>query len=130
MNLNSQKTILVVEDSPTISEMIKVYLENAGFATRTCKSPEVALEILGEDKIDLVLTDIMLESKNALTGYHLLKQIKNSKSLKSIPVIVMTENRSFKRARMTAEHLGAINVMRKPLKMDVLIKDIRGYVRS
>jgi DNA-binding NtrC family response regulator len=126
--LDSQKTILVVEDSPTISQMVKTYLENAGYATRTSKSLEGALEILGKTRIDLVITDIMLESRNALTGYHLLKQIKNSKKIESIPVIVMTDKRDFKRAQRTAERLGAIKVLRKPLDMEALINDIRDYL--
>ena len=120
-----QHSILVVEDSPTVQQMIKIFLDKAGYTVRACTSTEAALEILRTSNVDLVLCDIVIESKEAKTGYHILKHIRAVPRLKHIPVFMMTDQRSAENAKVTAHRLGANGFLPKPFKMEQLDKIIK-----
>ena len=117
--------ILLVEDSITIQEIVKTHLEETGYKVHTTKSMEGALEILNSKSIDLVLSDVMIESKGAQTGYHILKHIKNTSNLKNIPVIIMTDRRGSETAQVTAKRLGAYGFLKKPFKMTELSRILK-----
>jgi CheY-like chemotaxis protein len=114
------KNILVVEDSPTIQQVVRTFLEDEGYSVQMCSKMEDAVAILNSTKIDLVLSDVIIESKDAKTGYHILKHIKNTPDIKNIPVIIMTDRRGSDTAEGTARRLGASAFLKKPFKITEL----------
>lgn len=120
--------ILVVEDSPTIRQMVKTFLEDEGYSVQLCSKMEDAVAILNSSKIDLVLSDVIIESKDAKTGYHILKHIRNTPNIKNIPVIIMTDRRGSDTAEGTAKRLGASAFLKKPFKMNELAKLLRSLM--
>ena len=52
--------ILIVEDEPDIQELLRTYLEDAGYATAVAGDGVAALEQFGAQPFDLVLLDVML----------------------------------------------------------------------
>ena len=118
--MKEQKSILIIEDSTTVLKMIKKYFEMAGYLVQACASTEEAYKILNNAKIDLVICDIVIESKTAQTGYHILKYVKKSSDLKHIPVFLMTDRRNTANASATALRLGACAFLEKPFKMEEL----------
>jgi CheY-like chemotaxis protein len=114
------RNILVVEDSPTIQQMLKTFLEEEGFSVHMCSKMEDAVDILNRTRIDIVLSDVIIESKDAKTGYHILKYIRNTPELRNIPVIIMTNRRGSDTAAGTARRLGANAFLKKPFKMNEL----------
>ena len=76
--------ILVVEDDTAIRELIHMFLEKSGFQSFTAISAEAALDILKNQEIGIVLTDVQLPGINGLELTKIIKQNYNSE------VIIMT----------------------------------------
>ena len=77
--------ILIVEDNKELNEIIYNYLTLEGFICYRAYDGIEALNIYSENKIDLVLSDIMMP---LLDGYNLAKEIRDNN--KEIPIIFMS----------------------------------------
>ena len=74
--------LLVVEDDPQISKMIKFALE-LEYDVTTAIDIDLALHILSNEKIDLILLDWMLPG---LTGIELMRRLKRTSGMEQIPI--------------------------------------------
>ncbi|UCC11716.1 MAG: response regulator [candidate division WOR-3 bacterium] len=128
---NNHNTILIIDDSPTILQLLRLSLEKeTDFKIYTAQSPEDAFDTLASLDIHLVICDIMLKSPNAKGGYHLLKKIKGSPEYAHIPVILMSGTRTNRMAQTTAHHLGADAFLKKPFQNEELIACVRRALRG
>ncbi|MDD7792943.1 response regulator [Clostridium sp. 'White wine YQ'] len=129
------KTILVVDDTKNIREMLKTFLEIEGYKVFEAKNAEEAIEIFNNHQIDLMFTDIKLPN---VSGTELLKQIK--KMNKSTTVIVMTAFGTIKNA-VECTKFGAAAYLQKPfttkriksvldevLRKHTIKKDVNSYL--
>ena len=80
-------TVLIVDDSPTVREMLSEQLKRSGFNVAEAVDGEEAIEKITASQPDLVITDIVMPRKN---GYELCRWIKNEPSTKHIPVVMCT----------------------------------------
>jgi two-component system chemotaxis sensor kinase CheA len=87
--LTEDTKILIVDDSVFFRHQISAFVEDAGYATVCAEDGEDALDILknGENRINLVLTDIEMPKMN---GLELSRAIRADQSLKHLPVIAIT----------------------------------------
>jgi CheY-like chemotaxis protein len=127
--MKSGHEMLVVEDSLSVCALIKTHLEKAGHVVHTASSDEGAISVLEAKKIDFVLCDILIESKGAKTGYHVLKYIKQSPKLSQVPVVIMTQKRDAGTAKTTAERLGSNGFLHKPFEMKELDEVIQQLLK-
>lgn len=104
-----QRKILLVEDDSFLSEMYYLKLKNVGYMVEVAYDGEIALEKVKRTKPDLVLLDLRLPK---LSGFEVLKQIKNDKNLNYIPVIVLS-NLGEKEDIQKALELGATDYLIK-----------------
>jgi len=58
--LNGNETVLIVDDEPSLTAMTATILENKGYKTLTCNSGKSALDILSSQKVDLLISDIIM----------------------------------------------------------------------
>ena len=79
--------ILLVEDSPTQAAAISVLLQEAGLDVVEATTAEAALQILAEQPVDLMLTDLTLPG---LSGIELCQRVKHDPATAALPVVVMT----------------------------------------
>ena len=79
--------VLVVEDSATQAEELRLILESGGFGVETASNAEAALERLGQSTFDLVISDIIMPG---LSGYELCRRIKGDVPWKALPVLLLT----------------------------------------
>jgi two-component system response regulator BaeR len=84
MNAAAPRSILVVEDEPTIAEILVTYLRHAGFEPHHVADGAVALETARHKAFDLVLLDIMLPG---LDGIEVCRQIR---AFSAVPIIMVT----------------------------------------
>lgn len=126
--MRTNHELLIIEDSISVREMIKAHLERIGYVTHATGSPEEAFAILKDRDIDLIISDIIIESTD-VTGYHVLKRVKQTDRLAHIPVVMMTERRDAEIARATAEGLGANGFLHKPFSMRELEATIKRLLR-
>ncbi len=117
----AQVTFLVVEDSPTMRQLISFSLKRF----EGCKIVEAvdgvdALKKLSTEKVDIILTDINMP---VMDGLKLVKLVRDNDSLKHLPIIIITtEGAEEDRERGLA--LGANAYISKPIQSSHLIKTI------
>ena len=81
------KTILFIEDEPTIQKSISRFLEKEGYEVKSALDGEIGLETAKKIRPDLILLDLILPRKD---GFEVLKELKKEESTKNIPVIALT----------------------------------------
>jgi len=83
----SNRTILVVDDSPDLVEILRITLEWKGFNVRCAYSGEELFASLKVQKPDLILLDIMMPK---MDGLQVLRRLKENPSMPFIPVILLS----------------------------------------
>ena len=86
---HAAKRLLVVDDTPFYRDLEKKYFTSAGFNVMLASNGKEALDMLLQDPLnyDLVVTDIVMP---IMDGYELVKSIKSSEKINSIPVVALT----------------------------------------
>lgn len=84
-----QLSVLVVDDSLMVRELQRSMLERAGYTVRTASDGAEALELLGQEPADLVVTD--LEMPN-VDGFLLTSSIRANARLANIPVLIVSSH--------------------------------------
>lgn len=108
------KTILVADDSRTARMFIKQCLEISGLREATfleANHGDEALTLLKSNKVDLVVTDVNMPVKD---GVGLVKDMKASPAMKSIPIIVITSAQNPALDKQLTD-LGVLAVVSKPV---------------
>lgn len=114
--------VLVVDDDNNICEVIKMYLENAGYEVRVSNDGKEAQEAFLEYKPELVLLDIMLPH---VDGVDVLKWIRKDSE---VPVIMLTaKGETFD--KVLGLELGADDYMVKPFEPKELLARIKAVLR-
>jgi two-component system, OmpR family, alkaline phosphatase synthesis response regulator PhoP len=118
--------ILVADDEPHIGRIIKMKLEQGPFMVSLAYDGQEALDFVnGEEKVDLVLLDLMMPK---LSGLDVLKQIREQERFKSLPCIILTAGGDAKHER-DALALGATQFLTKPFspkKLYALVARLTG----
>lgn len=115
--------ILVVEDDRNLNSLIKTYLINAGYEVFTSFDGLEALNVFEENKVDLVLSDIMMPY---IDGFELAKKLRNYDE--SLPIIFMTA-RDDKPSKQLGYQIGIDDYITKPFDLDELVMKITALFR-
>ena len=113
--------ILVVEDDPNLREAVCDTLELAGEAVVSAGSGEEALELLAQQSVALVVSDVRMMPMDGIT---LLKEI--SQRLPHLPVVLMTAFADVDRA-VEAMRSGACDFLLKPFEPKALLEHVARY---
>ncbi len=118
-------TILVVEDSPTMRQLISFAMKRIQNASVIEATDGVdALKKLSSDKIDLILCDINMP---VMDGLKLVSLVRGNAAYKDIPIImVTTEGAEEDRKRALA--IGANAYLPKPIQTQELIRLVNTYL--
>jgi two-component system phosphate regulon response regulator PhoB len=120
-----KERILVVEDEKDLQELVRYTLERKGYEAITVASSEQALPILRSQIIHLLILDLMLPG---MDGFQFCKLIKSDKSLKHIPVMMVTAL-SEDSDIVAGLELGAEDYITKPFSPAVLSARVRALLR-
>jgi len=110
------KHVLVVDDQPTMRQMLRKFLETGNYRVTEASSAEVALATVKSDPPDIVLLDLKMPG---LDGHDVLKALKGDKALK-IPVMVLSGQTNWIDVDASVEE-GADAFMAKPVTRDQLL---------
>ncbi len=83
----SGRNILIVEDSLFFLNQIKMFMEEAGYIAYTAEDGLLALEVLNEEAIDLIITDIEMPN---MDGLELTREIRKQEQFAGMPIIAVT----------------------------------------
>ena len=114
--------ILVIEDDQRISRLISRYLERAGYIAETANNGIEMHRLLSEDRISLILMDIMLPGKNGLELAQELRQISD------IPIIFLTARADIT-DKVSGLEIGADDYITKPFEEKELLARIQSVLR-
>jgi CheY-like chemotaxis protein len=114
--------IFVVDDTAAFRRLTERLLHAEGYHTRSASNGQEALDALGSFTPDLMLLDL---SMSLMDGFELLKRLRDTPSLATLPVIVLTAETS-PDTEARARALGAREVLRKSdFSPDKLLSCIR-----
>lgn len=111
-------TILVIDDEPEITEIVEVFLDNAGYTVRVENNPNNAVELARKLRPDLILLDIMMPGTD---GYQVCNQIKEDPEMSSTPVIFLTGKDS-KDDQGKSFQVGGDMFIKKPFSCERLLE--------
>jgi two-component system, OmpR family, KDP operon response regulator KdpE len=114
--------ILVVDDEPQITRVLKTTLSSQGYGVRTASDGDEALLILKEWTPDLVITDLRMPN---LGGLELCRQIR---ARSRIPIIVLSV-KGEERIKVDALDAGADDYVTKPFGVHELLARVRAALR-
>ncbi|MCB9060947.1 MAG: response regulator [Halobacteriovoraceae bacterium] len=119
MNQYSNITILVVDDEEQLKETVIMHLELEGFNVLSACNGKEALEVLENNHVDFVLSDIKMPE---LDGMELTVEIR--KKYKEVPVVLLVTGFSKYSEKQALEN-GALGLVEKPFDMDKIIEMIK-----
>jgi DNA-binding response OmpR family regulator len=116
------KTILVVDDAPNIVELVRLYLEGAGYATLVATDGPTAVEAHRKHRPDLVILDVMLPG---MDGFEVCRAIRREADT---PVLMLTARTDDVDAIVGLE-LGADDYVTKPFNPRALVARVKAILR-
>ncbi|GKS57180.1 acetoacetate metabolism regulatory protein AtoC [Nitrospira sp.] len=116
--------ILVVDDEPSLRDVLSIMLKKAGYATNTASDGEEAVTQIGKEIYDLVITDLKMPG---MGGMDVLKAVKSSSP--DTVVLVVTAFGSAESA-VEAMKLGAYDYLTKPFQIDEVQLTIRNALEK
>lgn len=118
----STPKILVVDDEPSIVEVVTIYLERSGFSVATASDGQSALRAMATELPDLVILDLMLPEVDGLEITRRLRAEGNT------PIIMLTARKE-EADRVLGLELGADDYVVKPFSPMELVSRVRAVLR-
>ena len=115
------KRILTIDDSKTMRDMLMLTLAEAGFDVLQAVDGQDGLDVLVNERVDVVITDINMPR---MDGYEVIRQLRNNPSHKTTPILVLTTESEADK-RNLAREAGATGWMVKPFDPDRLVETVR-----
>jgi CheY-like chemotaxis protein/Tfp pilus assembly protein PilF len=120
---SSRKTVMIVDDSPTIRKILGLTLERAGYKVVAEPDGESAIERLIQVVPDLILLDIAMPK---IDGYDVCKRIKQDPRTKHVPV-VMLSGKGALFDKVKGHMAGATEYLTKPFETPAVLAVVTNY---
>jgi two-component system chemotaxis response regulator CheY len=121
MEEEMSKTALVVDDSPTMRQMVALTLTNAGFKVVEAEHGKDAVnKVSGGSKMDIVVTDLNMPE---MDGIALIKELRKMAAFKFTPILMLTTESSEDKKKAGKE-AGATGWIVKPFNPELMLKVI------
>jgi two-component system alkaline phosphatase synthesis response regulator PhoP len=123
--MNSQPTILVVDDDPEIVKILRNYLIQAGYSVVTAGSGQAALDTILTTQPDCVLLDVMLPD---LDGWQVTRRLRADRRVAGTPIIMLTA-RVDDTDKIVGLEMGADDYVTKPFNPREVLARVRVQLR-
>ncbi len=117
-----EKIIYVIEDEPSIAEVVSLYLNRAGYAVQSASDGLTGQQMLEKRLPDLVVLDLMLPG---MDGYTLTRWLRDRSD---VPIIMLTSRRE-EMDRIAGLEMGADDYIVKPFSPQELVSRVRAVLR-
>ncbi|HVU45973.1 MAG TPA: response regulator transcription factor [Terracidiphilus sp.] len=114
--------VLVIDDEPQITRVLRAALSAQGYDVRTANEPEEGLQVFRDWPPDLVITDLMMPG---MSGVEVCRAIR---SRASTPIVVLSV-RDHERSKVEALDAGADDYVTKPFSIQELQARVRAHLR-
>ena len=121
------KTVLVVDDSPTMRQMVACTFTAAGFQVIEAEHGRDAVnKVTSGQRMDLVVTDLNMPE---MDGIALIKELRNMPSFKFTPILMLTTESSDEKKK-AGKAAGATGWIVKPFNPELILKVIAKVLPS
>lgn len=120
-----QQTILIVDDSASIRELVKMTLEQSGYQVLVGTDGQDALKFLDGRIVNLILTDLHMPN---LDGISFIKEVRKRENYKFIPILFLTTESQVDK-KQEAKAAGATGWLVKPFVQEKLLAAVRKVMR-
>jgi serine phosphatase RsbU (regulator of sigma subunit) len=114
--------VLIVDDNASSREVLVELLRTEGHASFEAADGEQALAFLENQKIDAVISDVIMPLMN---GYQLCHKIRGDKRFKDVPVIIYSGTLISPTSEKVASDLGAVRFLKKPAPFGAILATLR-----
>lgn len=121
---NKPHRILVIDDDPDISMMLRLMLEYKGYTVQTADRPEETRNILRDNPADLIIMDMLLSGIN---GTDICAALKKDEATKKIPLMMISAHPN---AREICLQAGADDFISKPFDMQDILTRISRLIEK
>ncbi len=118
----NENQILVVEDEPSVGEVVSLYLRRAGYAVSVVRDGKAALEALERQLPMLVVLDLMLPGAD---GWEIIRRLRERSD---VPIILLTARKE-ETDRIAGLEMGADDYVIKPFSPQELVSRVRAVLR-
>lgn len=81
------KTVLAVDDSKTMRDMVTFTLRDAGYQTLEAEDGKAALALLAGNRVDAIITDLNMPNMN---GFELIRAVRSDSKHQGVPILMLT----------------------------------------
>lgn len=120
------KKALVVDDSPTVRQVIKSVLDGEGFQCLTAQDGQKALKILGDETVEIIVTDVNMPN---MDGIELIRELRKVKNAMYTPILVITTEGGDK-VKNQGREAGANGWITKPFKPETLLAAVNKLTKK
>lgn len=117
--------ILVVDDDPSVSDVLVRFLERDGYTVTVAHNGRAALERVAHHRPDLILLDVMMPE---MDGFTVCQRLKDDERTALIPITMLTGQDDYEHRRRGIE-AGADDFLAKPFEQSILRARIRSQLR-
>jgi DNA-binding response OmpR family regulator len=121
---DTSKSILYVDDDPALRSIVDDHLREAGFRITTAEDGDVALQLLENERFDLVILDIQMPR---MSGIQVL-QTMQARDIR--PRVIMLTGVNDMDAAVGSVKLGANDYLTKPFEFEQLVSSIRRVLKE
>ncbi|MDF0675094.1 MAG: response regulator [Nitrospira sp.] len=115
------KTALIVDDSPTMRQLVSSTLTNAGFTVVEAEHGKDAVnKVAAEPKLDIIVTDLNMPEMDGIT---LIKALRKLNAFRFTPILMLTTESAADK-KQAGKEAGATGWIVKPFNPDILLKTI------
>jgi two-component system chemotaxis response regulator CheY len=115
------KTALVVDDSPTMRQMVALTLSNAGFKVVEAEDGKDAVKkVAAGPKMDIVVTDLNMPE---MDGISLIKELRKMAAFRFTPILMLTTESAADK-KQAGKEAGATGWIVKPFNPELMLKVI------
>lgn len=115
------KSILVVDDSETVRQVLQMTLTNAGFDVVEAEDGVDAMQKLSDGQIDMLITDLNMPN---MDGLELIKKVREEGHHRFTPIVMLTTESSEEK-KLAGREAGASGWIVKPFKPEQLLKVVK-----
>lgn len=120
------KSVLVVDDDPTVIKVLKDPLVKAGYKVMVANHGLEALQVVKSHTPDLIILDILMP---LLDGFRTARILKYDKRFQNIPIVVLT-SRATEGERKMGEQVGADEFLYKPFRPPQVLNIVQRYLNA
>jgi len=115
------KTVMTVDDSRTMREMVAFTLKGAGYSVVEAADGQQALNAMTGKKVDLVIADLNMP---VMDGLSLIRKLRANPAYRTLPILMLTTE-SDERKKAEGRAAGATGWIVKPFNPEKLISVVR-----